>query len=897
MAPDSQHACFVECALPLVDVVLSGHDATMIAFGQTGAGKTYTIIGAEGGRRRAAQDGMLPLAASEIFRRVARLEASAVTTTERYQLRASFIEIHREKCYDLLGARAPLKLREGTDGGAYAEGATRCLVLTVDALLDCVAHGAQQRVTAETGVHEHSSRSHAVLTLTLEKRWLASASAEGSASPRKALRQTSALRLVDLAGTEGMDRAFDGRADAAGVATNLGLLVLGRVIMGLAKRAPHVPFRDSTLTKLLRPSLEGSCRTCMLACVSPAAADATETARVLGYAKAASSLVCHSRARLEEYTDLSDPLAGDAEDSSELQRRTVWLEAAEYGDIFARVVGDARDPLVLYVHGSGPHNSSMHWNDVAIDLAERAAAGGRRFYHVAIDCPGYGRSPGDRQTIRSYPAALLSAVVRSCGKRRAALIVGSSQGSCACFNAVLDAPKLAERIAAFHPVGHAVERYSAIAQPTLLVFDTEDDGHPVTVGRRMRAALPQPIYREFTRSQHGEWDAAHASRLLAELLSMRPPFAPHRGRPLPELCRLAGGLRSWGEAHAGEWSPWWGRVTEGERPAAAPALREGVLQEVGQAAANEAARGSLRPKPLDECGGPWGRAAGAAPLFSDDEASDEDADDDAAEAAAAEQRADELAQTCCALHGGALGAAPIRLVGCRHALCASCARRTVCLFGECPVCDAAVQRRRRKLPSLPDADDGSVTAQPLGGLSVRASADANAAQAQMASALVLEYGSAATPCGRDAAGRKMSYTTFVRVVAGGTNAAIRRVGFNINPDYDQPTATLDRPSDPQRGFTFEYAMGRPYSCFIALEWAQGVELPPVLIEFRVQPEPRVARRLAFERPEAQAASKPSKPRARRRVTIEARTPRSAWVRRSGEVVFASAAGGMCAAEE
>eukprot|EP00966_Prymnesium_polylepis_P264307 6105728-Prymnesium_polylepis.1 len=78
----------------------------------------------------------------------------------------------------------------------------------------------------------------------------------------------------------------------------------------------------------------------------------------------------------------------------------------------------------------------------------------------------------------------------------------------------------------------------------------------------------------------------------------------------------------------------------------------------------------------------------------------------------------------------------------------------------------------------------------------------------------------------------MSYTTFVRVVAGGTNAAIRRVGFNINPDYDQPTATLDRPSDPQRGFTFEYAMGRPYSCFIALEWAQGVELPPVLIEFR-----------------------------------------------------------------
>ena len=122
----------------------------------------------------------------------------------------------------------------------------------------------------------------------------------------------------------------------------------------------------------------------------------------------------------------------------------------------------------------------MHWNALIVDVATRLAGERRHAYcHVAIDCPGYGRSPGDRQTIRSYPTALLGAVVRSLGHRRAAAVVGSSQGSCACFNALLDAPKLAERIAVFHPVGHAVERYSAIAQPTLLVFDTEDAGHPV----------------------------------------------------------------------------------------------------------------------------------------------------------------------------------------------------------------------------------------------------------------------------------------------------------------------------------------------------------------------------------------------------------------------------------
>ena len=83
------------------------------------------------------------------------------------------------------------------------------------------------------------------------------------------------------------------------------------------------------------------------------AADAAETERVLQYASLARLLVGHPRARVERYLDISDPLAGDEEDPSVLQRRSVWLAAAEFGDVFARVVGSPTDPLILYVHGSG----------------------------------------------------------------------------------------------------------------------------------------------------------------------------------------------------------------------------------------------------------------------------------------------------------------------------------------------------------------------------------------------------------------------------------------------------------------------------------------------------------------------------------------------------------------
>ena len=470
-------ALYSSCAAPQVAAVLSGLDACVLAYGQTGAGKTFSMIGPKGGLAM-QDDGIVPLAAAEIFRGVAKLEAEEPSCQHR--LSATYVEVHREGVFDLLSHRGRVKLnvRESDEEGAFAANATCVRIRSVASLLEIVAQGSARRSTQATGVHAHSSRSHALTTLTLEKRWRMSTTAEGGGHHVRC--QVSALRLVDLAGSEGLAAwgGGHGATSADGIATNLGLHVLGKCISALAANEPHVPFRESTLTRLLRPALSGRCQTTLLACVSPAEADAAESVRVLRYAIAAQRLVGRPEPRVADEFE-AEPMAGDVtDDDSTLQRRCVWLQVPGFGEeIFARVAGSPAAPLVLYVHGSGLKNSSMTWTRCIEDAARRLhAATGTPYYHVAIDCPGYGRSPGDRQVVRSYPGAFLNAVVRATGHKRATALVGSSQGACAILNAALESPKLAERLAVCHPVGHAVHRYKAICQPTLLAFDVRGCG-------------------------------------------------------------------------------------------------------------------------------------------------------------------------------------------------------------------------------------------------------------------------------------------------------------------------------------------------------------------------------------------------------------------------------------
>ena len=169
-------------------------------------------------------------------------------------MRCQFLEVYRETVFDLLGgpvsaSREPgcgLSLREdAADGGrgVFAENATEVNVTSAEQLLSLVRKGADARSTAATGVHAHSSRSHAMLILAVEHRWrelvpkkmTATNKSDGeAASAFKS--QTARFTLVDLAGAESMEASHGGEVDRAGAATNLGLLVLGRVITALAEQ-------------------------------------------------------------------------------------------------------------------------------------------------------------------------------------------------------------------------------------------------------------------------------------------------------------------------------------------------------------------------------------------------------------------------------------------------------------------------------------------------------------------------------------------------------------------------------------------------------------------------------------------------------------------------------------
>lgn len=137
----SQVSVYQHCAAPQVAAVLEGFDACVFAFGQTGAGKTYSMIGLEGGRSQ-AQDGILPLAAAEIFRTVAQLSAAESC---QYRLSATFVEVHREGVFDLLATqRTKVGVREA-DEGAVVDGATILRIRSVDGLLRAVSKGVHDR--------------------------------------------------------------------------------------------------------------------------------------------------------------------------------------------------------------------------------------------------------------------------------------------------------------------------------------------------------------------------------------------------------------------------------------------------------------------------------------------------------------------------------------------------------------------------------------------------------------------------------------------------------------------------------------------------------------------------------------------------------------------------------
>jgi len=298
--------------------VLDGYNGCVFAYGQTGSGKTYTMQGT------ADDPGVIPQLCVELFLRIGGLVGAREVCVS-----VSMCEIYNEKLADLLAADDKLQGATARDlsikedpspggRGIFVDGLGEHVAVSSEAVLRLIAEGQARRAVGRTDMNEHSSRSHAVVTLRIDT---------CDAADDDRVSATSAkLHLVDLAGSERQKgTGATGERLKEGAQINLSLTALGNVISALTeKRRGHVPYRDSKLTRLLQDSLGGNSVTVMLCNASPADISLEETLSALRFAERAK--------KIENVATVNrDPKAAKAAamyaENKELRERVAALEA------------------------------------------------------------------------------------------------------------------------------------------------------------------------------------------------------------------------------------------------------------------------------------------------------------------------------------------------------------------------------------------------------------------------------------------------------------------------------------------------------------------------------------------------------------------------------------------
>ncbi|KAI3856004.1 hypothetical protein MKW92_038801 [Papaver armeniacum] len=289
--PKAQQRSIYDHAIsPIVNEVLEGFNCTVFAYGQTGTGKTYTMEGGikTKGGELSAEAGVIPRAVKQIFDT---LEAQNAD----YSMKVTFLELYNEEITDLLAPedtsprssddrqKKPISLMEDGKGGVIVRGLEEEVVYSANEIYSLLERGSAKRRTVDTLLNKHSSRSHSIFSITIY--------VKESTMEEEELIKCGKLNLVDLAGSENISRsgAREARAREAGE-INKSLLTLGRCINALVEHSGHIPYRDSKLTRLLRDSLGGKTKTCIIATISPTVQCLDETLSTLDYAYRAKNI-------------------------------------------------------------------------------------------------------------------------------------------------------------------------------------------------------------------------------------------------------------------------------------------------------------------------------------------------------------------------------------------------------------------------------------------------------------------------------------------------------------------------------------------------------------------------------------------------------------------------------
>ncbi|CAG9315874.1 unnamed protein product [Blepharisma stoltei] len=276
----SQSEVYDKAAKPVVDSVLQGYNGTIFAYGQTGTGKTFTMMGGQGDSR-----GVTPRAIQQIFQHIQE------DSNHAYTVQVGFLQLYMEMLQDLLfpSNDKQIRIREDPDEGVYLSGISWVNVGSTRECMELMYIGDKNRNTAFTSMNSTSSRSHAVYMVKVEKRvrlteeQIEELEKQGESGDNSMTKST--LFLVDLAGSERVkkSKAVGSRLDEA-KNINLALLALGNCIQALAdKKAKYVPFRDSKLTRLLEDSLGGNSKTSLILTIGPSISHLQESLSSLAF--------------------------------------------------------------------------------------------------------------------------------------------------------------------------------------------------------------------------------------------------------------------------------------------------------------------------------------------------------------------------------------------------------------------------------------------------------------------------------------------------------------------------------------------------------------------------------------------------------------------------------------
>ncbi|CAA6659175.1 unnamed protein product [Spirodela intermedia] len=379
MGPEStQEDVFRLVGLPLVKNSMAGFNTSILSYGETGSGKTYTMWGPLSAMLEESSidtcQGIAPRIFHMLFQEIQKNQESAVDKQLSFQTRCSFLEIYNDQINDLLDtSQRNLQIRDDTKNGFYVENLTEEYVTTVQDVTQIIVKGLSSRRVGATSVNSKSSRSHIVLTCVIES-WC-----QGTSTKSLSSSKISRISLVDLAGS---DRNKLNEADRQntkeGRKVHKSLSSLGKLVNILAE-ASHsgkcqdiqIPYTDSCLTNLMRESLGGNAKTAFICTVSPICENGTlRTLRFAQQAKCIQNKPAVNEITEDYVNDLSDqirhlksepvfsftPMDNDSEEEVEINEDDVSQLCEQLGDLHSVL---EENPIIVQDHDGDVKGASL----------------------------------------------------------------------------------------------------------------------------------------------------------------------------------------------------------------------------------------------------------------------------------------------------------------------------------------------------------------------------------------------------------------------------------------------------------------------------------------------------------------------------------------------------------